>query len=157
MTLSDVEIPAYRLRRAERRRLLRAWTLDARQVAALQQPLVRVLPHIVDTVLLASAIAMAVISAQYPFAAGWLTAKLIGLLIYIGCGTMALKRGRSQASGRFSSSPRYWRLPTSSPSLSAATRSARWRGSLETASKERPLLAQPQSAGETSISSSRRC
>ncbi|EXI82824.1 MAG: Invasion gene expression up-regulator, SirB [Candidatus Accumulibacter appositus] len=63
----------------------------------LQQPLVRVLPHIVDTVLLASAIAMAVISAQYPFAATWLTAKLIGLLIYIGCGTMALKRGRSQS------------------------------------------------------------
>lgn len=62
----------------------------------LQQPLVRVLPHIVDTVLLTSAIAMAVISAQYPFAAAWLTAKLVGLLIYIGCGTMALKRGRSQ-------------------------------------------------------------
>jgi len=62
----------------------------------LQQPLVRVLPHIVDTVLLGSAIAMAVISAQYPFATAWLTAKLIGLLIYIGCGTMALKRGRNQ-------------------------------------------------------------
>jgi hypothetical protein len=27
----------------------------------------------------------------------WLTAKLVGLLIYIGCGTMALKRGRSKA------------------------------------------------------------
>jgi hypothetical protein len=63
--------------------------------------LVRVLPHIVDTVLLGSAIAMAVISAQYPFAADWLTAKLIGLLIYIGCGTMALKRARSKAAGVF--------------------------------------------------------
>ena len=27
----------------------------------------------------------------------WLTAKLVGLLIYIGCGTMALKRARSKA------------------------------------------------------------
>ena len=62
----------------------------------LRQPLVRVLPHIVDTVLLASAIAMTIISAQYPFAVTWLTAKLVGLLIYIGCGTMALKRGRTQ-------------------------------------------------------------
>lgn len=62
----------------------------------LKRPMVKVVPHIVDTILLASAIAMAVISAQYPFAVDWLTAKLIGLLVYIGCGTMALKRGRSQ-------------------------------------------------------------
>ncbi|WP_291985568.1 SirB2 family protein [Candidatus Accumulibacter sp. ACC007] len=70
------------------------WMLE--RSPRLKQPLVRVLPHIVDTILLTSAIAMAVISAQYPFAAPWLTAKLVGLLIYIGCGTMALKRGRSQ-------------------------------------------------------------
>lgn len=63
----------------------------------LQRPGVRVLPHLVDTVLLTSAIALAVLSGQYPFAAAWLTAKLAGLLIYIGCGTMALKRARSKA------------------------------------------------------------
>ncbi|MBE2258700.1 MAG: SirB2 family protein [Candidatus Accumulibacter sp.] len=62
----------------------------------LQQRWVRVLPHMVDTVLLASAIAMSVISGQYPLAANWLTAKLVGLLVYIGCGTMALKRARNQ-------------------------------------------------------------
>ncbi|MBL8393711.1 MAG: SirB2 family protein [Candidatus Accumulibacter sp.] len=62
----------------------------------LQQPIVRILPHVVDTVLLGSAIAMAVISAQYPFSTDWLTAKLLGLLIYIGCGSMALKRARSK-------------------------------------------------------------
>ena len=55
------------------------------------------MPHLVDTVLLTSAIALAVLSGQYPFAAAWLTAKLAGLLIYIGCGTMALKRARSKA------------------------------------------------------------
>ena len=63
----------------------------------LQRRLLRVMPHVVDTILLGSAIAMAIISAQYPFAVNWLTAKLVGLLIYIGCGTMALKRGRSKA------------------------------------------------------------
>jgi uncharacterized membrane protein SirB2 len=59
---------------------------------------VRVVPHVVDTGLLGSAIAMAVISHQYPFAQGWLTAKVVGLLIYIALGTMALKRGKSKAS-----------------------------------------------------------
>jgi uncharacterized membrane protein SirB2 len=58
---------------------------------------VRVVPHLVDTLLLGSAIAMAVIGAQYPFAQDWLTAKLIGLLVYILCGMMALRRGRSKA------------------------------------------------------------
>jgi uncharacterized membrane protein SirB2 len=62
----------------------------------LQKSAVRVLPHVVDTVLLASGVAMAVISGQYPFSADWLTAKLVALLIYIGCGTMALKYARSK-------------------------------------------------------------
>ncbi len=63
----------------------------------LQRRPARVLPHIVDTVLLGSAIAMAVLSSQYPFTSAWLTAKVVGLLIYIGCGTLALKRGHSKA------------------------------------------------------------
>lgn len=58
---------------------------------------VRVFPHVVDTTLLGSAVALAVISGQYPLAQNWLTAKVIALLCYILCGTMALKRGRSQA------------------------------------------------------------
>ena len=64
----------------------------------LAQRWVKMVPHIVDTVLLSSAIAMAVISAQYPFAQSWLTAKLIGLMGYILCGTMALKRGKTKTS-----------------------------------------------------------
>ena len=63
----------------------------------LNQRWVRIVPHVVDTTLLGSAISMAVISAQYPFAQNWLTAKVIGLLVYILCGTMALKRGKSKA------------------------------------------------------------
>lgn len=61
----------------------------------LRQRWVRIAPHTVDTALLASAIAMAVASCQYPLVAGWLTAKVAALLAYIGLGMIALKSGRS--------------------------------------------------------------
>jgi uncharacterized membrane protein SirB2 len=70
------------------------WML--RDSPRLQRRWVRTVPHVVDSLLLASGIGMAVISAQYPFVFDWLTAKLIGLLIYIGCGAMALKRGKTR-------------------------------------------------------------
>ncbi len=63
----------------------------------LQQRWVRIFPHIVDTGLLGSAIALAMLSGQYPLAQSWLTAKVMGLIAYILCGTMALKRGRTKA------------------------------------------------------------
>ena len=56
---------------------------------------VRVLPHLVDTVLLLSGLALAWRIGQYPFVHGWLTAKVIALVAYIGLGTVALKRGRT--------------------------------------------------------------
>ncbi len=71
------------------------WML--RDSPLLQRRWVKIVPHAVDTLLLGSAISMAVISAQYPFALDWLTAKFFGLLAYILCGAMALKRGRSKA------------------------------------------------------------
>lgn len=61
------------------------------------QRLARVLPHLVDTLLLGSALTMAWMSGQYPFVLDWLTAKFFGLLAYILLGTMALKRGRTKA------------------------------------------------------------
>ncbi len=60
----------------------------------LRQPWARVAPHVIDTVLLASAVALTLIIHQYPFVDAWLTAKVLGLLAYIGLGTVALKRGR---------------------------------------------------------------
>lgn len=57
---------------------------------------VRVVPHIVDTVLLTSAITLAVLIHQYPFVHGWLTAKVLALVLYIVLGTIALKRGRTK-------------------------------------------------------------
>ena len=54
---------------------------------------VKVLPHVVDTLLLASAVALALMLVQYPFVHAWLTAKVIGLVLYIALGMVALKLG----------------------------------------------------------------
>lgn len=69
-----------------------------RQSPRLTHRLARVLPHLVDTLLLGSALLMAWMSDQFPFVQGWLTAKFFGLLAYIVLGAMALKRGKTQAS-----------------------------------------------------------
>jgi uncharacterized membrane protein SirB2 len=54
----------------------------------------KTIPHVVDTVLLASAIALAWMLRLSPFAAPWLAAKIVGLVVYIGLGMVALKPGR---------------------------------------------------------------
>lgn len=56
----------------------------------------RVLPHVIDTILLASALWLAWTIRQWPFVHGWLTAKVIGLVVYIVLGSIALKRGRTK-------------------------------------------------------------
>lgn len=71
--------------------------LMLRQSPALNSRAARILPHLVDTLLLSSAIALAWLSGQYPFDQSWLTAKLLGLLAYIVLGSVALKRGSSLA------------------------------------------------------------
>lgn len=58
---------------------------------------VRITPHVVDTLLLASALWLCWLLGQYPFVQGWLTAKVLGLLAYIGLGTLALRRGRTRS------------------------------------------------------------
>jgi len=57
---------------------------------------VRVVPHVIDTVLLVSAIALAAVTAQYPFVQPWLTAKVLALPVYILLGTVAIRRGRTR-------------------------------------------------------------
>jgi uncharacterized membrane protein SirB2 len=69
------------------------WML--RGSALLQRRWVKIVPHVVDTLLLTSAILLALTIRQYPFVSSWLTAKVIGLVIYIALGTIALKRGRT--------------------------------------------------------------
>lgn len=63
----------------------------------LQRRWVRTAPHVIDSALLASAVALAVWSSQYPLAQAWLTAKVLALLAYIVLGTIALKRGRTRS------------------------------------------------------------
>lgn len=57
----------------------------------------RYLPHAVDTVLLTSALMLTTIIHQYPFANGWLTAKVVLLTAYVVLGSIALKRGRTRS------------------------------------------------------------
>jgi uncharacterized membrane protein SirB2 len=54
----------------------------------------KTLPHVVDTVLLLSALTLAWTLHLSPLAAPWLMAKIIGLLLYIGLGIVALRPGR---------------------------------------------------------------
>lgn len=67
-----------------------------RESAWRQRRWVKIVPHVVDTFLLVSAVALAVMSRQYPLTDGWLTAKVVGLMIYIGLGAVALKRGKAR-------------------------------------------------------------
>jgi uncharacterized membrane protein SirB2 len=57
----------------------------------------RTLPHLVDTVLLGTALAMAWMLRLTPGNAPWLTAKIAGLLLYIALGMLALRPGRPLA------------------------------------------------------------
>ncbi|MDV7021222.1 invasion regulator SirB2 [Atlantibacter subterranea] len=60
---------------------------------------VRIVPHVNDTLLLVSGVALVMITHFYPFTpqGAWLTEKLFGVIIYIVLGFIALgRRPRSQ-------------------------------------------------------------
>ena len=57
---------------------------------------VRILPHGIDTLLLASAIALTLMLRQYPLTHVLLSAKLFALLAYIGLGLVALRYGKTK-------------------------------------------------------------
>ena len=60
-----------------------------------QHIFLRVVPHVVDTILLTSALFLASLLHQYPFVHHWLTVKVVALLVYIVLGSLALKRARN--------------------------------------------------------------
>jgi uncharacterized membrane protein SirB2 len=62
----------------------------------LQKKWVKVAPHIIDTTLLVSALALTIQIQQYPFVHNWLTAKVVALLAYIVLGTIGIKRGKTR-------------------------------------------------------------
>lgn len=71
------------------------WMLN--DSSMLQRKFVKIAPHVIDTLLLLAAIALTVMIGQYPFVNGWLTVKLIALLVYIGLGVFALRLGKTKA------------------------------------------------------------
>lgn len=74
-----------------------AWrwlALQAGQAWVRRRP-ARTLPHVVDTLLLGSALALAFGGGWSPLAQPWLAAKIVLLLLYIGLGFVALSARRS--------------------------------------------------------------
>lgn len=61
-----------------------------------QWRLLKMAPHVIDTVLLTSALWLAWRIGQYPFVNGWLTAKVLALLAYILLGMRALGKKTPQ-------------------------------------------------------------
>ena len=53
----------------------------------------RFLSYTIDTVLLTAALMLATMLRQYPFVHGWLTTKVLLLVVYVVLGSYALKRG----------------------------------------------------------------
>ncbi len=61
-----------------------------------QRRWVRSVPHLVDSLLLATAIGLAWWSQQSPLAQPWLAAKLCALFAYIVLGAIALRHGKTR-------------------------------------------------------------
>jgi len=62
----------------------------------LQRKWTKRVPPVIDTILLTSAIVLAVTIHQYPFVHAWLTAKVVALLFYIALGMLALTYGKTK-------------------------------------------------------------
>lgn len=63
----------------------------------LQKKVVKIAPHIIDTVLLVCAVLLAMMlgpAANQP----WVLTKIVLLIVYVGVGTIAIKRGRTPRS-----------------------------------------------------------
>jgi uncharacterized membrane protein SirB2 len=72
---------------------VRGWAVLA-GAAWVRSRAARSLPHVVDSVLLLSALALVWMLRLNPADAPWLTAKLIALVVYIALGVVALRPGR---------------------------------------------------------------
>lgn len=70
------------------------WMVTDNPLLALRP--VKVLPHVIDSLLLGSAVGMLLLWHASPFQYGWLTAKVVALLGYIALGMVALRFGRTR-------------------------------------------------------------
>jgi uncharacterized membrane protein SirB2 len=71
------------------------FALNTIQSPMLQKKWLKILPHIVDSLLLVSAATLCVVLKQYPFVDAWVSEKLLALVMYIFMVTLALKLGRT--------------------------------------------------------------
>ncbi len=60
-----------------------------------QKKWVKIAPHVIDTLLLAAGVVLVVSMSLSPFS-GWLVAKLVGLLCYIGFGVLTMRAASSR-------------------------------------------------------------
>jgi uncharacterized membrane protein SirB2 len=70
------------------------WMIQAPSL--LERRWVRISPHVIDTLLLVSAVLLMLILNEYPVQHDWLTAKIMALLAYIGFGMVAIRHGRDR-------------------------------------------------------------
>jgi uncharacterized membrane protein SirB2 len=61
-----------------------------------QSRLAKTLPHVIDTVLLLSALTLAWMLSLTPANAPWLMAKMVGLVAYVALGIIAMRPTRSR-------------------------------------------------------------
>lgn len=73
------------------------WGAGLAEQAWVRGRLARTLPHVVDTLLLSSALALAFGAGFTPANSPWLATKIVALLAYIGLGMLALSARRTHA------------------------------------------------------------
>ena len=67
--------------------------------SVMQKRWVKIIPHINDTILLLTGVGLIAVTGFYPFTplSAWLTEKLLGVVIYILLGFVALREGKNKA------------------------------------------------------------
>ena len=85
---------------------LARWALMIEGSAVLRARAVRVAPHVIDTVLLASALAMVWLLRVNPLVEPWLATKIVALLVYIVLGAWRCATGAAGGARRRPAWPR---------------------------------------------------
>ncbi|TXF12600.1 SirB2 family protein [Pelomicrobium methylotrophicum] len=67
-----------------------------RESPLLRRRWVRIVPHVNDTLLLATGVTLSILMHQYPLVAGWVSAKVVALVLYIFLGMYGLKHGETK-------------------------------------------------------------
>lgn len=67
--------------------------------SVMQKRWVKIVPHINDSILLLTGVGLIAVTGFYPFTpqSAWLTEKLLGVVIYILLGFVALREGKNKA------------------------------------------------------------